>query len=664
MKIISRLVLVPFLFFLIACGGSSDQDALLSPPQDLVIERVDGGLNVTWAYSGESDKARFDMCYAREIIKNVADCTRYNAGKLLRNVQSSTKVTGLETGAERHYNSDIDAYYSDATYYFVVVAASDDQSVASKNKAKIFRNYQPIPVITTSYGEVPVSKAPAWMSGPVFEEGKELTVDASASYDPDGDAINFDWTPFAESGSFAMRLIGDSDTSPIVRHALPSRQDVDLSAVDTNRAELAVEHTWHLVITDSNNTSSELHGAIINYPLPNTAPDIQLFTSSHTTAKTGEAIILTIASSDPEGDKVSHHISDSAIDNHEVALPFEKINESTFSVTAPKLGDEATFSFVLTAKDHFGAKSSETMSVKILPPENFDHTTLAQRLNDTGMTKCADSASVLGESGTPGPLVSCTELIDADGDPVPQGQDGHIGRDVTHNDPGDGHAGFSFTKLSENGAALPATTEAWSCVRDNTTGLIWEAKTDKAETLHYRHNPGYFWYEPDFSMNKGQPGVRGDSPSVIRWSADSGWTKEGVGSCFGYDESDQITWCDTYHFAQRVNQEKLCGYDDWRVPGIEELHSIANYSPEKADYAVFFPHLVFPDDSVKPPAAYWSSTASRIYESLEVHGQGRQYPTGWLYNYDTNQMAERSYYRRATDVWILFNNKAAVMLVR
>ncbi len=48
-------------------------------------------------------------------------------------------------------------------------------------------------------------------------------------------------------------------------------------------------------------------------------------------------------------------------------------------------------------------------------------------------------------------------------------------------------AGFDFTKLGVNGTALSiqnatwatgSTGTKWSCVLDNTTGLVWEIKTD------------------------------------------------------------------------------------------------------------------------------------------------------------------------------------------
>jgi len=57
-------------------------------------------------------------------------------------------------------------------------------------------------------------------------------------------------------------------------------------------------------------------------------------------------------------------------------------------------------------------------------------------------------------------------------------QDCHPGRDASVNIDSDGHAGFSFRKIDENGTVLPNSTASWSCVLDNVTGLMWEVQTD------------------------------------------------------------------------------------------------------------------------------------------------------------------------------------------
>ncbi len=60
--------------------------------------------------------------------------------------------------------------------------------------------------------------------------------------------------------------------------------------------------------------------------------------------------------------------------------------------------------------------------------------------------ECSVSEGVLNDTGI------ITKRADHD--------DSQYGRDITHNDPSDGHAGFSFEKIS-------------TCIRDKVTGLTW-----------------------------------------------------------------------------------------------------------------------------------------------------------------------------------------------
>ena len=125
-------------------------------------------------------------------------------------------------------------------------------------------------------------------------------------------------------------------------------------------------------------------------------------------------------------------------------------------------------------------------------------------------------------------------------------QDCHQGRDYTHNDDSDGHAGFSFTKLDSNGNNLAASATNWSCVRDNVTGLIWEVKTD------------------DNSER--------DKDNTYRWG---GLTA--IGRDSSNREGDYYDdWNNLVNTANSGNG--LCGFTDWRVPDIEELRSIVDFS--------------------------------------------------------------------------------------
>lgn len=211
------------------------------------------------------------------------------------------------------------------------------------------------------------------------------------------------------------------------------------------------------------------------------------------------------------------------------------------------------------------------------------------KLNDTGITTCGNATS----NTEPCPLLDYP------------GQDGDFGRDVTHNDDSDGHAGFSFTKISSTGAALPASATEWSCVKDNVTGLMWEIKQGTPNGIYGDtglHDPDdkFTWYEPDNTRNGGGIGepagdVTVESVGVNPWKI-----------CYGYDEQRAVTWCNTKAYVDRVNVIGFCGAKDWRMPTVNELRSIV--SRDRKDPTIdtrFFPDM--------PSVAFWSSLPSEPY---------------------------------------------------
>ena len=170
-------------------------------------------------------------------------------------------------------------------------------------------------------------------------------------------------------------------------------------------------------------------------------------------------------------------------------------------------------------------------------------------LNDTGITWGGDYLD--GNNAT------CTSNIAAP-------QDCHQGRDASANDDSDGHAGFSFTKLDASGNPLPPGATSWSCVKDNVTGLIWEVKTTDG-------------------------GIH-DKDNSYRWG---GVTAQGSGYGTYYNDWDML--------VNGSNAEQLCGYNDWRVPTVEELQGIVDYS--RAGPAIdtgYFPNT--------PSSFFWSSS--------------------------------------------------------
>ncbi len=206
-------------------------------------------------------------------------------------------------------------------------------------------------------------------------------------------------------------------------------------------------------------------------------------------------------------------------------------------------------------------------------------------LNDTGIDWCADNLANRQSDGTREEMIQSCQALSG----TFPGQDAHFGRDALARErklqkTGHGNAGFDFTKLCRNGKIAgergcspnPSPGEGsrnWGCTRDNVTGLVWEVKDTSG--LQASGNT-YSWHSPDKGLNGGAPG-----------------SKNG-GQCEGGD-------CDTHAFVQKINEQKLCGRSDWRLPTRQELLSIVDNSNFKpAVDTRFFPNTV--------PAYYWSSS--------------------------------------------------------
>ncbi len=238
---------------------------------------------------------------------------------------------------------------------------------------------------------------------------------------------------------------------------------------------------------------------------------------------------------------------------------FVQVGNGT-SRTIDRLINETLYYFIVIAR--VGNNESEpSAEVSATPASPVAFTAL---LNDTGIDWCTD-----GDTN----FLDCPEgsLL---------GQDGELGRDAEASagvllKTGAGEAGFDFTKLDAGGNILAADAGAWSCVRDNHTGLIWEVKGSAGGLRDFNHT--YTWYSTDENANGGSPG-----------------TQNG-GTCTGSD-------CDTQAYVQAINVQSLCGASDWRLPTRSELMSIIqNGRPDGARIDTDF----FPNTS---SASYWSST--------------------------------------------------------
>jgi hypothetical protein len=132
-----------------------------------------------------------------------------------------------------------------------------------------------------------------------------------------------------------------------------------------------------------------------------------------------------------------------------------------------------------------------------------------------------------------------------------------------------------FVKRGANGQVLSEEATEWAAVQDNETGLIWEAKTNDGKLQDSQHT--FTWYDPE--------------AEVVG--------KENGGKCQGCR-------CDTAAYVKRINEMKLAGASDWRVPTIAELETLLK--DKSAIDQGYFPYI--------QPDWYCSATPYSAKEGL------------------------------------------------
>lgn len=143
-------------------------------------------------------------------------------------------------------------------------------------------------------------------------------------------------------------------------------------------------------------------------------------------------------------------------------------------------------------------------------------------------------------------------------------------------------AGAGFIKIADSGEALDDKAEKWECVEDESNNLTWEVK-------------------------KNDGGIR-DKDYLYSWLINVNGENKGVadgGRCKGGVK------CDTYSYVRAMNELKLCGYSDWRVPTRKELETLVDLNATATDATIskmYFPEAV--------PSWYWTSTENPQRENF------------------------------------------------
>lgn len=203
------------------------------------------------------------------------------------------------------------------------------------------------------------------------------------------------------------------------------------------------------------------------------------------------------------------------------------------------------------------------------PPGPTPGTSTTVNLNDTGAELCSDGSFTTLDAVTTDCPIAAYPRQDAD-----EGRDSYAARLVKR---GGGASGFDFTKLDASGTplvdqALDYASQPWECVQDNVTGLTWEVKKPSLE-ITYPPEVGFRnedlewnWYDPDPATNGGHEG-----------SMDGG-------TCSGVTDGSCVIRGDSAAYAEEANRIQLCGYDNWRLPTLNEALSIVSVNNYNVDY--------------------------------------------------------------------------------
>ncbi len=163
-------------------------------------------------------------------------------------------------------------------------------------------------------------------------------------------------------------------------------------------------------------------------------------------------------------------------------------------------------------------------------------------IQKTGVTTCGNATDN---------KIACSDK-DKLGDYYQLNQDGELQSGVD----------MSYSKVAYQATDSAGKPKTEYCALDKVTGLIWELKTDD-DGLQDKDNT-FTWYDSNSATNGGVAGVE---------TPDSG------DSC-----NASLAKCNSEQYLKKLNENKYCGYSDWRLPSRQEIFVLRDFGKTKVPF--------------------------------------------------------------------------------
>lgn len=519
------LSLALVLFLLGACGGSSDDPQTPSIDPILVNAGEDITLNEgeTAAITGGSSGGSGAITYAWTSANDI-EITQEDPS-LPDAVLTAPVVTQTTT-------------------YNIILSATDESAAQQSDSFTLTVN----PINEVPSAIISTNQIDGYASQ-TYPVTSLITLDGSTSTDSDPQDAQSPITNYLWQQIAGPSMLAGIDSS---------QSSIELVAPILDVGQIA---TFRLTVTDQEQATNSTDINLTLLAQNSTIPSVSVNSIRNVFA--GEIVSLSGSADSIAPDAAPFN----ATWSNTIGAQIDDVGSFSTHALAPLVNTTTDVTYTLIAEDSFGNSVSAQTNAQV-------YAATTRFVNDTGVTTFANEESVF----------TAYQQDFA-------GQDADFGADRQNVSGqvikvGDGEAGFDFTRLDSNGDAVDNPSFAFSCVRDNVTGLIWQIK-DNVDTTSIEYvDQSFTWFSDEENGNfEGELNAGSTSCNVSNGQ------------------------CNTQDYVSEVNATGMCGFFDWRVPSASELHSIIHYGKTTAPLVdtVFFPYW---GDSDSQPLWYWTNQPS------------------------------------------------------